>query len=121
MTGLNIEARHICLTLAKERGRRWSVEQIYTHWRPTFTRAQIRAYLRLLTKHRFVECTPWQSSQLYAYTAQCTPLPGEQMLAIAPPPQNDMLRAPAYQPAPAPSTRPGADDHKRHASHGVRC
>lgn len=41
--------------------------------------------------------------------------------APTPPPQYDCIRAPAYQPAPSAPMRPGADDHRRHASHGWRC
>jgi hypothetical protein len=42
---------------------------------------------------------------------------------LVPPPQINVMHAdwPVYRPGPRPAVRPGADDHRRYETHGVRC
>jgi hypothetical protein len=123
-------ARAIWRTLAAKPDTWWSSAQLRDHLGLLISASEIGGILRAFAVKGYVRRSSTHGRiHSYAVTDKCTPLPGESIKpprafavpARAMPRQCDLLRAPIYQPAAVQAARAGADDHKRHASHGVRC
>lgn len=100
----------------------WSLQRVATDWEGVFCLAEIEEHLATLKRGGFLASgTDHKGGTVYAYTAQCRPLPSEKLLAVTtswpaapptplvPPAQTDVMSG-HYTP-PRQTFRPGAMDY----------